>query len=90
MEDWHETDGAATVASLKQYLWSIVYMPAALRSANHLILRRSYKQYLVPQVAVSHQPVLLELPRLLQSLLHGLRGPGRVRRKPEVGIWSRI
>jgi len=31
VEDWHETDGAATVASLKQYLWSIVYMPAALR-----------------------------------------------------------
>ena len=34
VEDWHETDGAATVASLKQYLWSIVYMPAALRSAH--------------------------------------------------------
>jgi len=26
-----ETDGAATVASLKQYLWSIIYMPSALR-----------------------------------------------------------
>jgi len=31
MEDWGEADGAATVASLKQYLWSIIYMPSALR-----------------------------------------------------------
>lgn len=31
VEDWSEGDGAATVASLKQYLWSIIYMPAALR-----------------------------------------------------------
>ena len=32
MEDYEGQDGAATVASLKQYLWSIVYMPSALRS----------------------------------------------------------
>lgn len=31
VENWSETDGAATVASLKQYLWSIIYMPSALR-----------------------------------------------------------
>ena len=31
MEDYEGQDGAATVASLKQYLWSIVYMPSALR-----------------------------------------------------------
>merc|ERR1719445_628734 len=31
VEDWSEGDGAATVASLKQYLWSIIYMPSALR-----------------------------------------------------------
>jgi len=29
--DWDEEDGAATVASMKQYLWSIVYMPSSLR-----------------------------------------------------------
>merc|ERR1719445_1716376 len=31
VEDWNEEDTAATVASFKQYLWSIVYMPASLR-----------------------------------------------------------
>ena len=32
VEDYEGQDGAATVASLKQYLWSIIYMPSALRS----------------------------------------------------------
>ncbi len=32
VEDFEGQDSAATVASLKQYLWSIVYMPSALRS----------------------------------------------------------
>jgi len=31
VDDWNEEDTAATVASFKQYLWSIVYMPASLR-----------------------------------------------------------
>jgi len=31
VDDWTEEDGAATVASFKQYLWSIVYMPSSLR-----------------------------------------------------------
>ena len=32
VEDYEGQDRAATVASLKQYLWSIIYMPSALRS----------------------------------------------------------
>ena len=35
-----------------------------------------------PQVALSDQPLLLELPGLLQPLLHGLRGPRRLWRRP--------
>merc|ERR1719458_1843516 len=31
VENWEEGDGAATVASFKTYLWSIIYMPASLR-----------------------------------------------------------
>jgi len=31
VDNWNEEDAAATVASLKQYLWSIIYMPASLR-----------------------------------------------------------
>ncbi|XP_023323806.1 proton-associated sugar transporter A isoform X2 [Eurytemora carolleeae] len=31
VENWAEGDTAATVASLKQYLWSIIYMPSSLR-----------------------------------------------------------
>jgi len=31
VSDWEEEDSAATVASFKQYLWSIIYMPASLR-----------------------------------------------------------
>ena len=31
VDDWNEEDSAATVASFKQYLWSIVYMPSSLR-----------------------------------------------------------
>ena len=34
VEDFEGQDGAATVASLKQYLWSIIYMPSALRSVE--------------------------------------------------------
>jgi hypothetical protein len=32
VDNWAEEDGAATVASFKTYLWSIVYMPSSLRS----------------------------------------------------------
>ena len=35
MDDWNEEDTAATAASFKQYLWSIIYMPASLRYRNH-------------------------------------------------------
>ena len=31
VENWEEGDGAATVASFKTYLWSIIYMPSSLR-----------------------------------------------------------
>ncbi len=31
VENWAEEDSTATVASLKQYLWSIIYMPSSLR-----------------------------------------------------------
>lgn len=31
VENWAVEDSAATVASLKQYLWSIIYMPSSLR-----------------------------------------------------------
>jgi len=31
VDDWDEEDTAAAAASFKQYLWSIVYMPASLR-----------------------------------------------------------
>jgi len=31
VENWEEGDTEATVASLKQYLWSIIYMPSSLR-----------------------------------------------------------
>merc|ERR1712227_1047297 len=31
VDNWNREDTAATVASLKQYLWSIVYMPSSLR-----------------------------------------------------------
>jgi solute carrier family 45 protein 1/2/4 len=31
VENWEEADGAATVASFKTYLWSIIYMPSSLR-----------------------------------------------------------
>ena len=38
VEDYEGQDGAATVASLKQYLWSIIYMPSALRSVEVTII----------------------------------------------------
>ena len=31
VEDWAAGDTEATVASFKQYLWSIIYMPSSLR-----------------------------------------------------------
>ena len=43
ISDWEEEDSAATVASFKQYLWSIIYMPASLR----------YEVVLVPRSTVS-------------------------------------
>ena len=32
-----ESDSQASVASLKQYLWSIVYMPSSLRYIHYLM-----------------------------------------------------
>ena len=47
MEDFEGQDSAATVASLKQYLWSIVYMPSALRSDIMGHKRRNINIYVV-------------------------------------------
>ena len=57
MEDYEGQDGAATVASLKQYLWSIVYMPSALRSdiiTSEIILKKT--------LILDHVPLKVALP----------------------------
>ena len=87
VEDYEGQDRAATVASLKQYLWSIIYMPSALRSdIIPQLSRMSHPSTwcVFCQVALPHKPVLLELPCLLQPLLHRFRWSGRVWRKSKV------
>ena len=42
VEDFEGQDSAATVASLKQYLWSIIYMPSALRSVEVTVIIRPH------------------------------------------------